>query len=161
MPARIELLWGEKGSINNIYKFQSASPCFLRDVVWCGGKGGLESNRLGFWSPYLSHGDKNNNIAKGFLWESNELYEALCTILFVSRFVYKLLCYSLESNTIYYWVRGPGFFGAWRNEGRWFEGSHVGHDEVEALSFPLTAVSTVPNCSMPTANVFSGYVFWS
>lgn len=88
-----------------------------RDVGWCSGKGRLESKRLGFWSPHLSHGDNSNNPAKGFFWESNELQEALC-IYFVCVFVsFRNCSYLLESNR--YQGRGPGLSRDCRHEGHW------------------------------------------
>lgn len=53
----------------------------------------------------------------------------------------------------------------------WSPAASVGHEGTVLMDadhlrqsggpLPLTATSTVPSCSMPTANVFSGYVFCS
>ena len=113
----------------------------------------------------------------------------LCIPVLCVLFHLQTVCYLLESDTVTEW-EGQNFSGPEEMKGDGLEWSHLGQllwdaggpavqlqplwgtkeefswtqiiwDEVEAFSFPLTEMSTVPNCSMPTANVFSGYVFCS
>lgn len=112
-----------------------------KDVVWCGGKGRLESKRLGVWSPHLEHKDENSNIAKGFLWEPRDAVSPFCLC---SCFIYKALCYSSGNDTRSQWeaqdssgsaeMKGEGSEGSkleqllWEAETHSHAAAFVGHE---------------------------------
>lgn len=158
-------------------------PSFLRRCgwLWFGAKGMLD---LVFWISHLCHEAKKSKPVKGMLWKPKcgSFIYSWMTCLFA--FMYKLLCDTIENANNFEW---EALYSSGLKKQRWSvqkeftESSSslkqrlaVGSvwwavssetwtswDQVEALILPLTALSTVPNCSMPTANVFSGYVFVS